>query len=246
MKKYQLYWLILLSILCLLSLTISICSVLDYSFLAESYIGIVGAYIGITVTIVIGYQIFSVIEFREDLKKQKKDNQRILQKNTILQKRLQDQQQTINKQNSRIEESINMLFAIFSYKDAGDSFNSFVSMQKALLLAIDCNSNHVDDIFIYLHKFIETMNGHSFDIYGCCKTKENICIINNPQHIYYKKTVKEYIDYCMTSVLDIDKKIKDHDKYIIVRYEYENIMKELFNKLERISEDPCNVELYDK
>ena len=61
MKKYQTYWLTIITIICLLSLTLSVCSVIDYTFLAESFIGVVGTYIGIAVTLIIGYQIFNII-----------------------------------------------------------------------------------------------------------------------------------------------------------------------------------------
>lgn len=84
MKKYQVYWLTIITLICLLSLTLSICSVIDYSFHAESFIGIVGTYIGIAVTLIIGYQIFNIIEFREELKVQKQANDNIIEKNTIL------------------------------------------------------------------------------------------------------------------------------------------------------------------
>ena len=74
MKKYQTYWLTIITIICLLSLTLSVCSVIDYTFLAESFIGVVGTYIGIAVTLIIGYQIFNIIEFRDELKVQKRAN----------------------------------------------------------------------------------------------------------------------------------------------------------------------------
>ena len=80
MKKYQIYWLTVITLICLLSLTLSVCSVIDYSFCADSFIGIVGTYIGIAVTLIIGYQIFNIIEFREELKVQKRANDNIIEK----------------------------------------------------------------------------------------------------------------------------------------------------------------------
>ena len=242
MKKYQLYWLTTLTVLCLLSLTISVCAVVDYTFLAESFIGIIATYIGVAITIVIGYQIFSVIEFRDDLKTQKNANEGIIKENMILQRKITEQQQSIDKYLSRLEESKNMLYALYLYKDEDDSFRAFSSMHLALLYALDCESEDIDDILSNLRIYVNTLCGHYFGITGCAKTKEGVCYINSPQHIFYKKTVKEFIDYCMTKVWDVDKKIRIHTSYKNIHYEYESIMCELVKKLEWISRDPCNVD----
>ena len=146
MKKYQLYWLTTLTVLCLLSLTISVCAVVDYTFLAESFIGIIATYIGVEITMVICYQIFSVIEFRDDLKTQKNANEGIIKENMILQRKITEQQQSIDKYLSRLEESKNMLYALYLYKDEDDSFRAFSSMHLALLYALDCDSEDIDDI----------------------------------------------------------------------------------------------------
>ena len=140
MKKYQTYWLTIITIICLLSLTLSVCSVIDYTFLAESFIGVVGTYIGIAVTLIIGYQIFNIIEFRDELKVQKQANDRIIENNAILQNKLKEQQNVISQYQSRLEESKNMLYSIFSYKDESDSFRAFVSMHLALRYALDSES----------------------------------------------------------------------------------------------------------
>lgn len=116
MKKYQIYWLTVITLICLLSLTLSVCSVIDYSFCADSFIGIVGTYIGIAVTLIIGYQIFNIIEFREELKVQKRANDNIIEKNAILQNKLAEQQDAINRYHSKLEESKNMLYSIFHTK----------------------------------------------------------------------------------------------------------------------------------
>lgn len=241
MKKYQVYWLTIITLICLLSLTLSVCSVIDYSFLAESFIGIVGTYIGIAVTLIIGYQIFNIIEFREELKVQKQTNDNIIEKNTILQNKLAEQQDAINKYQSRLEESKNMLYSIFSYKDENDSFRAFVSMHLALWYALDSESEYINDIFSNLRTFVDTLCGRSFGLYGCMTTKEGVSYINSSQHVFYMKTVKEYIDYCMTPVLEVDKRIKSHNSYKTIRFEYESIMKELMRKLEWIATNPCNV-----
>ena len=241
MKKYQTYWLTIITIICLLSLTLSVCSVIDYTFLAESFIGVVGTYIGIAVTLIIGYQIFNIIEFRDELKVQKQANDRIIENNAILQNKLKEQQNVLSQYQSRLEESKNMLYSIFSYKDESDSFRAFVSMHLALRYALDSESEYITDIFSNLHTFVDTLCGRSFGIYSCIQTKEGVYYINVPQHVFYMKTVKEYIDSCMTHVLEVDKRIKSHAAYNTIRFEYESIMKELMRKLEWIETNPCNV-----
>ena len=134
-----------------------------------------------------------------------------------------------------------MLYSIFSYKDENDSFRAFVSMHLALWYALDSESEYINDIFSNLRTFVDTLCGRSFGLYGCMTTKEGVSYINSPQHEFYKKPIKEYIDYCMTPVLEVDKRTKTHNSYKIIRFEYENITKKLKRKLEWIATNPCNV-----
>ena len=157
-----------------------------------------------------------------------------------LQNKLAEQQDAINRYHSKLEESKNMLYSIFSYKDDNDSFRAFVSMHLALRYALDSESEYINDIFSNLRTFVDTLCGRSFGLYGCME-QNGVFYINSPQHVFYKKTVKEYIDYCMTHVLEVDKRIKSHAAYNTIRFEYESIMKELMRKLEWIETNPCNV-----
>ena len=122
-------------------------------------------------------------------KVQKQANDNIIEKNTILQNKLAEQQDAINKYQSRLEESKNMLYSIFSYKDENDSFRAFVSMHLALWYALDSESEYINDIFSNLRTFVDTLCGRSFGLHGCMTTKEGVSYINSPQHVFYMKTI---------------------------------------------------------
>ena len=61
------YWMLLLTLLCVISLGFSLFRVFPCEVGNETFLGIVLSAVGIIVTLVMGYQIFSVVEFRGEL-----------------------------------------------------------------------------------------------------------------------------------------------------------------------------------
>lgn len=114
-SKYK-YWMLLLTLLCVVSVIFSILRVVPCEIGNDTFLGTIVTLMSIVVTLVIGYQIFSVVEFRGELQRQKGENQKLSKDNACLQQIVGEQLQKINKQKSRIEEGLNMCFCIFNIK----------------------------------------------------------------------------------------------------------------------------------
>lgn len=133
-SKYK-YWMLLLALLCVVSIVFSVLRVTPCEIENDAFLGIVVSVMGIIVTLVMGYQIFSVVEFRGELQKQKEENQRLAKDNACLQLSVEEQLQVIAKQKSRIEEGINMCFSYINYLSGQDivtAYRAFVPMLNAL------------------------------------------------------------------------------------------------------------------
>lgn len=114
-SKYK-YWMLLLTLLCVVSVIFSILRVVPCEIGNDTFLGTIVTLMSIVVTLVIGYQIFSVVEFRGELQRQKGENQKLSKDNACLQQIVGEQLQKINKQKSRIEEGLNMCFCFINIK----------------------------------------------------------------------------------------------------------------------------------
>jgi hypothetical protein len=109
------YWMLLLTLLCVISLGFSLFRVFPCEVGNETFLGIVLSAVGIIVTLVMGYQIFSVVEFRGELQKQKEENIKLAHDNAKLQQMIRNQMGALDKQKGRIEEGLNMCFSYINY-----------------------------------------------------------------------------------------------------------------------------------
>lgn len=133
------YWMLLLTLLCVISLGFSLFRVFPCEVGNETFLGIVLSAVGIIVTLVMGYQIFSVVEFRGELQKQKEENIKLAHDNAKLQQMIRNQMGALDKQKGRIEEGLNMCFSYINYfsgQDVCTAFGAFVPMLDALYYSL--------------------------------------------------------------------------------------------------------------
>lgn len=138
-SKYK-YWMLLLTLLCVVSVIFSILRVVPCEIGNDTFLGTIVTLMSIVVTLVIGYQIFSVVEFRGELQRQKGENQKLSKDNACLQQIVGEQLQKINKQKSRIEEGLNMCFLLLNYLSGQDivtAYRAFIPMLNALFYSMD-------------------------------------------------------------------------------------------------------------
>mgnify|MGYP007064905339 CR=1 FL=1 len=140
------YWMLLLTLLCVISLGFSLFRVFPCEVGNETFLGIVLSAVGIIVTLVMGYQIFSVVEFRGELQKQKEENIKLAHDNAKLQQMIRNQMGALDKQKGRIEEGLNMCFSYINYfsgQDVCTAFGAFVPMLDALYYSLDSDEDGI-------------------------------------------------------------------------------------------------------
>lgn len=212
------YWMILLTLLCVVSLGFSLFRVIPCEVGNETFLGSVLSLVGIIVTLVMGYQIFSVVEFRGELQKQKEENQRIATDNVRLHQVIEAQLQKMSKQDARIEEGINMNTSFIAYMaddSVKTSFNALVPMLKALYYALESESDNIEEIFINLQHFIDKLQGLTFGITSTQEYKGN-CVVVESGHPYNLHPIREYIYYCISPIQKIEKMIEGHKNFFMI------------------------------
>ena len=133
------YWMLLLTLLCVISLGFSLFREFPCEVGNETFLGIVLSAVGIIVTLVMGYQIFSVVEFRGELQKQKEENIKLAHDNAKLQQMIRNQMGALDKQKGRIEEGLNMCFSYTSNpQPIGFSGILLAKRQNSFIVHIPC------------------------------------------------------------------------------------------------------------
>lgn len=243
-SKYK-YWMLLLTLLCVVSVIFSILRVVPCEIGNDTFLGTIVTLMSIVVTLVIGYQIFSVVEFRGELQRQKGENQKLSKDNACLQQIVGEQLQKINKQKSRIEEGLNMCFWILNYLSGQDivtSYRAFIPMLNALFYSMDSEKDDFEDIFSSLRLFISNMQGLSFDIPGSVVIGEKTLVNANSGHPFNGRPVDEYLDYCLKPIREVDDKIRSHKRFKVMQFEYNTVMSMFYKKIEQVSKDPQNTQ----
>ena len=238
------YWMLLLTLLCVISLGFSLFRVFPCEVGNETFLGIVLSAVGIIVTLVMGYQIFSVVEFRGELQKQKEENIKLAHDNAKLQQMIRNQMGALDKQKGRIEEGLNMCFSYINYfsgQDVCTAFGAFVPMLDALYYSLDSDDDGIDDIFSNLRLFVGKIQTQSFAIPGGCGDVHGKYIITEPQHPFYNRTIDEYMNSRLNPVKNIDDKIRNHKNYKFIKVSYEDIMALFNEKVSKIILDPQNL-----
>ena len=216
----------------MVSLGFSLCRVYPCTIENDTFIGIIVTALSILVTIAIAYQIFNVIEFKNSLNKQKEEMNRIAAENTEMQKNLQEQQKELQKRYANTEEKLYMSFALIYDQYRQTNIHSFILMHNALFYSIESEADDYDSIFDHLESWVENISWASFTInsFGKEKSKQD----NKHDHQSSYKNIQEYIESRINPIRETEKKIKAHPRYAIIKYRYELLMNDFYDKIQFI------------
>ncbi|PKQ63305.1 hypothetical protein BZG01_15885 [Labilibaculum manganireducens] len=181
MNKQTLFNILLFGI-AVIALIFSILRVIPFSVNGETFIGIIAAFIGIIVTLHIGFQIIKYLEIREELKESKKTMAEIL----VSQKRI-----TIVENKSQ---EIYYTLLAKSITDDMQCVERFLTQLEALTYALKADRKNFDDIFYTLRTYITKINYGP--IYGGTnnRDKELSERIGDAQKIDLQ--IKAFSNYC--------------------------------------------------
>lgn len=145
MSKQNYFNIILITIF-LITIGFQIFKVIPFSVNGETFIGIIAAFIGIIVTLHIGFQILKFLEIKDELKEIKNTKTEIL---------------VAQKQISIVENKSQEIYYTLLAKSMDDNENCverFLTQLEALIYALKTDTTDFDDIFKQLNTYITKIN----------------------------------------------------------------------------------------
>jgi hypothetical protein len=203
----------------IVALVFSIVRVAPFTITEGTYIGIIAAFIGISVAILIGYQIFNVIDWKDKMQQFKK------------------QQDELNQQSDKIKTELNSLeldyhkkllnILVLFYRDRSHISevqrripNAILYELMAIKLSIKSRKGNIENIFLpIIFKFIISLKRSDFGLV-IAKRKENFDDfkkkVNEKNLIIQKQCNDSVPSWRLFQEIKnaLDKKIEFIDKYI--------------------------------
>lgn len=198
----QNYFNIILTIISLTTISFVSLNVTPFSITGETFIGIIAAFIGIIVTLHIGFQIIKYLEIREELKEIKTNREEIL-----------DTRNRIAISENKSQEIYYTLLAI-SMSDNMKCVERFLTQLEALKYALRTDRKDYADIYIKLKEYINKIQP-GYGIYTPSIELRDRCLGD-----YFSKVKK------------IESQIKASANYAFIKYEYKKIMDSFNTRLE--------------
>ncbi|RXQ87281.1 hypothetical protein EO244_16515 [Ancylomarina salipaludis] len=186
----------------LIALGFSLMKVTPFSINGDTYIGTIATFIGISVTLLIGYQLINFIEIRKELTEFKKSKSEIF-----------DTQKRISKLENEIQENLDAISASFISMNQGGCVEAFLLQQRAMISALKSKRTDFEHLYIGLKQYITKMEPSYFATGGNTEVDERFA--------KYKEDSEKY-----------DLEIKANDNYYIIKHEYERIMKCFYTRLD--------------
>ncbi|MBP1644976.1 MAG: hypothetical protein H6Q16_551 [Bacteroidetes bacterium] len=215
-------------ILSVLAILLVIFRITPIEFTNETYIGIIASFIGISVTLLIGYQIINTLEIKKEMSEQRK-------RSNELGVMFDEAKQSIEMQKYEVQEGFDIINTLINYQAKGKrySLDAFMSLHHALVSSINTDRDDYEWMFDLFREYISNIDYHN--IYdGATNTLQDGSFVGASSGTKnYQKDIRECImEY--TNIIDVDEeKIRNNRNFIRIKIEYDKIMR-LFKK--RISE----------
>ncbi len=178
-------------------------SVVDIS----TFLGVIAAFIGISVTLLIGYQIFNVLDFRNKLAKVEE-----------LRKSLEEQQKDMETINLQQQEGFNIILARLYSKDCLQTQNAVLALMEAIPYTLSL-PHKVDGYGALLNELRNYMLNVVMPSFGS----------GTPQQI------KSAVDDFRNIFNPIDQSIRNHKNFFFIKERYVPLIKSFNIRLDNIA-----------
>lgn len=202
---------------------------------SETFMGIFVAFIGIAVTLIIGYQIYNAMDIKRELREMRKDVDEHTGswKNEI--NTLKDHVETIH---SSVREGIAILDALRLNDESsnlGRDLYAFAKMHESLLYSLDYNSPNYEFILSKLMEFGSRICTQSFGP-GFAMTKDGFYYAC-PNDENYNKKLKDVVnEKILPPIKDIENQIKNHNNFTAISFTYKDIMRRFYKRIDIASD----------
>lgn len=205
----------------------------------DTYIGVIATFIGILVTILVGYQIYNAVEINQKIKRAYKISNRLKKKCDELDSKIASQKATMLLQDAETQEHFNIIMAIQKYtanRDA-DSYIAFLYMLKSLLFSLQLERTDFKEQFNLLREYITSIQIRNFIVGGGFTNDKGVQIdtdiIDNEE-----KNIMDIISRHEIEVQQLDAEIRAKNNFLIIKYEYEKVIGLFWQRIEEIKKDP--------
>jgi hypothetical protein len=188
---------------------------------------IIGSFVGVCATFMVGYQIWNTIDVKDTIK----DAKQITEEFSNLKQKVEEGEK-------KIKENMDIANSLFSYNNHTNLMyvsDSVLFMHHAVLSGLDAKREDFDFVFDYLNLFISELTETSITGSRFFMTNShNEKIINDRQSPYYGKLVSYAISDFVSHIKETDVIIKRHDDYSRIQLQYEQVMESLYEKIDNI------------
>ena len=190
-------------IIAVVALGFSLFRIAPFAIGSEIYIGIIATFIGISVTLMVGYQILNTLEIRSELKQ-------LSAKST----EIDEAKKHIIQMENEAQEAFDLIAAKLHSKVQDECVWAVIMQHKALISSLKSGRTNYDSVFQDFKLYITGMEPGYFAT-GIYKEIER-------KIEEYKKTINEDASI-----------IKSQTNYFTIKYEYERIIRNLEIRFEK-------------
>ena len=190
-------------LIAIIALCFSLFRIIPFTFGSDAYIGIIATFIGISVTLLVGYQIINTLEIRSELKQL-----------SVKSTEVEEAKKHIIQLENEAQEAFDLIAAKLHSKVQDECVLAVIMQHKALISSLKSGRTNYDGIFHDFKHYITGMEP------GYFATGTNTEIERKIDE--YKKTINEDASI-----------IKNQTNYFIIKYEYERIIKNLEIRFEK-------------
>lgn len=182
----------------------------------------------------IGYQIYNVVEYKQELKKQ-------VTEINELKKKTDELFDTIVKKDYEVQEGFDVVNAFICHLNGGreNSIGSFLSLHHALLSALNANREDYSTIFSLMRRYITEIDWMNF-AFGLTQ-KGNDYFVNDPNSPYFNQSMLDVINQITCDLPKEKEEIQNHKNYCRIRLEYERVMGHYEKRVKSILSDPMKM-----
>lgn len=180
-----------------------------------TFIGVCTAFIGIAVTMIIGYQIVNTLQIKQEISDLQITSER-------LEQMTREHQRKMEIQDYAMQEGFELISAIIKYHHDGTWYSAevFREFNHALVSSIKSDREEYEWIFAFMKELIDNIDVNNFIKAG------GVTIINGEWITNSGETLNDVIDKFNEQVEHDEQLIRQSPKFPSIRMEYNRIMNE--------------------
>lgn len=215
-----------------LAIGFALLRVTPFEITNDVYVGIVASCVGISVALVIGFQIVNTLEIRKDISEQRQTAIKLETLNEAL-------KDTISKQQAEMQEGFDIIMAIQQYNDDKytNAFIAFEHMHTALVSSLKFKRDNYDFIFHLIRKYIANIDVYNFSQGGGYILADNsyMCDSNIDGE---RRNIKDIVDERTKSIKEMESHLRADSNFNALGIEYERVIKLFWKRIKDVKDDP--------